>query len=129
MGRISGPILDRIELIVNVDPPREGDLFKKSSKSSQVLKSEMEQARNYLKQNPEYFSLTQLQERLDGTPWLQAIFKSAYSKGFLSLRRIGAVLKTALSLALLENKELAEDHVFGALQFTRIRWQEDGKHW
>ncbi len=125
MGRISGPVLDRIELIVGVDPPKEGDLFKKSSRSSATLRSEILEAKEKLNRTPDLFKVERLQVLLDESLWMQKIFKHAYSQGFLSLRRVTAVLKTALALSLLEAKPLGEEQLFSALQFTRIRWKTD----
>ncbi|MBN8215347.1 MAG: YifB family Mg chelatase-like AAA ATPase [Spirochaetes bacterium] len=127
MARISGPLLDRIDLILYVHSPKESEVFRTGQKSSTTLKEEMRLPADWLAQNPDHLNPDRLRRHLEGSPQLQAILRDAYTRGLVSLRRVGSVLRAAATLALLdgnlgESKDPREEHLYAALQFCRPKW-------
>lgn len=121
--RISGPILDRIDLIIRVEAPKEGEIFGRGFKTTAELLSEMEGPRAVLEKSPGSFSPENLEKLLDETPWAQKILKAAYVRGMISLRRVRSILKTAKLLALFQEMGLREEHLYEALQLCRFKWE------
>lgn len=125
-GRISGPLLDRIDLILQIQEPKGLEVFGQKGQSSAALRAQMQQARSILSQNPEIFNPHRLRANLEGKPLHQSILRDAYQKGLLSLRRSASALKTATALALLSPHEEGhgsptEEHLMAAINFCRNR--------
>jgi magnesium chelatase family protein len=131
MARISGPLLDRIDLILYVHSPKESEVFRCGQKSSRALKEELSGPRAWLKENPGQLDPEALRRHLENSPALQNILRDAYTRGLISLRRVGSVLRAAATLALFdgnlgEAKAPREEHLFAALQFCRPKWSPGG---
>jgi magnesium chelatase family protein len=119
--RMSGPILDRIDLILYINRPDKNMLFKDSTMTSTQMFSQMEEPLDFLENTPNFLS----DQRLMNIPvkynWVQSILKNAYAKGFVSLRRIKSIIKTAQVLALFDHKILKEDHIYQAINFCKYK--------
>ena len=122
-NRISGPILDRIELILYINPVKEKHLFRKGEKSSAAMRTEIKPALDFLHNHPDYFSRSHITKLIDRCDFIKKIMKHAYRKGFISLRRLNIIVKTALALSLLEGKQLQEEHIFDAIDLCRFKWE------
>lgn len=127
LGRISGPLLDRIDLILQVQPPHQGEVFQGRGESSESIRQRMSRARRILSERPHLLSSDYLRTVLDGKASLQSILKDSYQKGLLSLRRSASALRTAMAMELLSPDEdttpggLHPESLLAAISYCRNR--------
>ncbi|MFC1504415.1 YifB family Mg chelatase-like AAA ATPase [Spirochaetota bacterium] len=121
-SRLSGPILDRIELILYISPPDDNIIFTDRNKSSEQMKKEMKGPLSFLKANSYYLSNRNIHKIMNSNQGIKRIIKDAYTKGFISLRRVKAIMKAALALALFDNKAVGEEQVYEAIQYCKFKW-------
>lgn len=130
MGQISGPLLDRIDLHIEVKPIE----YKKISsseniESSKIIKERVEKAR---KIQLERYKGLDIYSNSELTPNLidefckldnesKEIMKKAFERLNLSGRAYGKILKVARSIADLdESKEIKSTHVAEAIQYRSL---------
>ncbi|WP_026893864.1 YifB family Mg chelatase-like AAA ATPase [Clostridiisalibacter paucivorans] len=135
LGKISGPLLDRLDIIVEVSPVKYGDLEKRKAKeSSKDIRKRVNVARN--KQLERYkdvniFSNGQLKGNginiyCDLNNESKKMMKTAYKKLGLSARAYNKILKVARTIADLNNSEsINTSHVAEAIQYRSL----DRKYW
>lgn len=133
-GKISGPLLDRIDLHVEVPPvDRERLMERRGGETSaqmreKVLKARKIQERRFAgRTTPVNAAMTarDIEEfcRIDEQG--EALLKSAISEYGLSARAYGRILKVARTIADLAGEEdLALDHILEAVQYRRADYGE-----
>lgn len=135
MGKISGPLLDRIDIQIEVSPVKYEKLGNdEMSESSEIIKERVNNARKiqierYKKEN--IYSNSSLTPKLiskyckldsDGKQILQA----AFERMGLSARAYGRILKVARTIADLDNCEnIQKTHIAEAIQYRSL----DKKYW
>lgn len=135
MGKISGPLLDRIDIQIEVTPVKYQKLeSEEKSESSMEIRKRVNKARRIqIERYKEYgiYSNSELTPSLmdqyckldDKT---KKILKEAFEKLNLSARAHGRILKVARTIADLEEKETIElSHVAEAIQYRNL----DRKYW
>jgi magnesium chelatase family protein len=127
--RISGPLMDRIDLIIQVDKVKTEDLVTKQTaqeESSQSIRSRVEQAReNQYQRLSEYgiytnseMNVRQIQEICQLDTQSEQLLKQAIQKMNLSARAYNRILKIARTIADLEGqKDISTNHIAEALQY------------
>ena len=130
MGRISGPLLDRIDIQVEVSPVKYEKLQNEEKpESSEMIKQRVDKARK--KQLERYkglniYSNSQLTPKLiDKYCKINKKSKEILSKAFerlgFSARAYGRILKVARTIADLEGKEnIEETHILEAIQYRNL---------
>lgn len=135
MGKISGPLLDRIDIQIEVTPVKYQKLDSNETvESSQKIKDRVNQARAIQQKRYERDSIhsnAQLTQKLiekycklnkEG----RQILELAFQKLGLSARAHGRILKVARTIADLEEKENIETkHIAEAIQYRSL----DKKYW
>ena len=124
--RISGPLLDRIDMVIPVARVAETDLLKPSgTPESPRLRALAEQARqkqyarNNRKTNAE-LSSKNIAERCQLTPEAITFLNDAAKKLSLSARSYFKVIKVARTIADLDdNQSVSTTHIAEALQYRR----------
>ena len=135
MGKISGPLLDRIDICTEVSPVEYKKLERvEEVESSETIKKRVDNARKI--QNDRYkenkiFSNAELTPKLiEKYCKLNSRSKEILEKAFnslnLSARAYGRILKVARTIADLdESKNINENHIAEAIQYRSI----DKKYW
>jgi magnesium chelatase family protein len=126
--KISGPILDRIDLILTVPrlnktdlfhTPSDNDAYASTSIKARVLKARETQT---CRQNTTNGNLTagDIQTVCPITPDIQEVLASAIDKGLLSGRSYTKVVKVARTIADLEHSDAIKlGHVMEAIQYRK----------
>ena len=135
LSRISGPLLDRIDLHIEVPPVRYKELTDEScAEKSEVIKKRVEAARNIQLERFKHdgiFSNSQMNHRLTrkccrlNEP-SQALIKQAIIEMGFSARCYDKILKLSRTIADLDTKDTIEStHVSEAIQLRSL----DRSHW
>lgn len=135
MGKISGPLLDRIDIQIEVTPVKYQKLEEeKTAESSENIKKRVNMAR---KIQQERYKENAIYSNAELTPKLvnkyckldkesKKILQSAFERLGLSARAHGRILKVARTIADLEEKENIEsNHIAEAIQYRSL----DKKYW
>ena len=135
LHKISGPLLDRIDLHIEVAPVKYEDLEQKScGESSEKIKERVNRARKIQQQrykDASIFANAQLNESLmekycktdDKT---NTLLKNAFDKLGLSARAYSRILKVSRTIADLDGSEnIQKNHVAEAIQYRNL----DRKFW
>jgi len=135
IGKISGPLLDRIDINASASSVKYSDLESlEKPECSSIIKERVNNARKkQLNRYKEYgiFSNSELTPnlikkfcRLDSSA--ENILKNAYEKMGLSARGYGRVLKVARTIADLDNSDIIlSKHIAEAIQYRKL----DKKYW
>lgn len=135
MGKISGPLLDRIDIQIEVAPVKYEKLEEENEpESSSQIKQRVNEAR---KMQVERYQEEKIYSNSELTPKLitkyckleansKIILKDAFEKLGLSARAYGRILKVARTIADLEKSEqIQKKHVAEAIQYRSL----DKKYW
>ncbi len=135
MGKISGPLLDRIDIHIEVQPVKYEKLDSvKKEETSEEIKKRVNIARNIQK---ERYKQERVFSNADLTPRLvekyckledssKKLLKKAFETLGLSARAHGRILKVARTIADLENSEqIKKEHIAEAIQYRSL----DRKYW
>ena len=135
MGRISGPLLDRIDIQVEVTPVKYAKLQNDEQvETSEQIKKRVDRARKIQLErykDVDIYSNSQLTPKLmDKYCKLDDMSKKILQKAFenlgLSARAHGRILKVARTIADLDGKENIEvAHISEAIQYRNL----DKKYW
>lgn len=135
IGKISGPLLDRIDINIGVNAVKYTKLQSNSKEeTSEQIRKRVNQARNIqLKRYQEYgiYSNSELTPKLIEKFCVleepaKIILKNAFEKMGLSARAYSRVLKVARTIADLDQKQIIEaKHVAEAIQYRNL----DKKYW
>lgn len=130
MGKISGPLLDRIDIHIEVAPVKYSKLQSENNEeSSEIIKQRVNSARQIQRQRyKEYglFSNAELTPKLiekyckfDNSG--QKILQNAFEKLGLSARAYGRILKVARTIADLDNSEkIKTNHIAEAIKYRSL---------
>ncbi len=129
-SRISGPLLDRIDLTVNLNPVQYGDWNKPSEgDSSAQIRARVMAARQIQQKRFKdtgttanaFMTQKQIKEFCPLPPGADAVLEAAMRKFGLSARSLDKVLKTARTIADLEGKAQIENaHLIEVLQYRPL---------
>ena len=135
MGKISGPLLDRIDIHIEVQPVKYEKLDSiGKEETSNEIKKRVNMARSIQK---ERYKKDRIFSNADLTPKLvekyckleetsKKILKNAFETLGLSARAHGRILKVARTIADLENSEqIKKEHIAEAIQYRSL----DRKYW
>lgn len=135
LSRVSGPLLDRLDLHIDVPPVDFDDLSSKQvSEASIEIKKRVNSARKIQKQRFNGLNInsnsqippSKLQEFCQMTDSARNLLKLAFEKMGLSARAYDRILKVARSIADLENSEIiSNSHIAEAVQYRTL----DRKYW
>lgn len=124
-GKISGPLLDRIDLHIEVAALKEDELTKAANaESSEVIRSRVEKARDIQlqRQGKANFALgtAEIEKYCQPDEGGSALIKTAISRLNLSARAYHRILKVARSIAdLAGNAHIKSAHIAEAVQYRR----------
>ena len=129
-ARLSGPLLDRIDLTVNLNPVKYTDWNQKSEgETSAQIRARVLQARQVQQQRFAGSSTTanafmtnrEIKEFCPLPPGADTILETAMRKFGLSARSLDKILKTARTIADLEGKENIETkHLVEVMQYRPL---------
>lgn len=135
MGKISGPLLDRIDIHIEVQPVKYEKLDStRKEENSEEIRKRVNRARNIQK---ERYKQEGIFSNADLTPRLvekyckleetsKKLLKNAFETLGLSARAHGRILKVARTIADLEGSEQIEkEHIAEAIQYRSL----DRKYW
>ena len=135
MGKISGPLLDRIDIQIEVTPVKYQKLDNTEKiESSEEIKSRVNKARKIQHEryiNDNIYSNSQLTPKLiekycNLDKQGKKILELAFEKMGLSARAYGRILKVARTIADLDGKEsIQTTHIAEAIQYRSL----DKKYW
>ena len=135
IGRISGPLLDRIDIQVEVTPVKYKNLeYEEKAESSEKIKIRVNKARKIQQKrylNEKIYSNSQLTPKLIEKYCVlnneeKKLLEMAFNNLGLSARAYGKILKVARTIADLDNKENKEiNHLAEAIQYRSL----DKKYW
>ena len=135
IGKISGPLLDRIDINVGVNSVKYSDLHtSEQTEPSEIIKQRVNKARQIQRErykNYGIFSNSELSPKLITQfctldKHAQDILKNAFEKMGLSARGYGRLLKVARTIADLDNQEIIRsEHIAEAIQYRTL----DKKYW
>jgi len=135
MGKISGPLLDRIDICTEVSPVKYKKLYSKEKiENSETIKQRVNNARKI--QNERYkeckiFSNSELTPKLIEKYCVldndcKRLLEDAFNKLSLSARAHSRILKVSRTIADLENsKDIKVKHIAEAIQYRAL----DKKYW
>ena len=129
MSKISGPLIDRIDIQVDAAPIKFADLEKTEAVDSATIRNRVEIARNI--QNKRYkedniYCNSQLTPKLIGkycklNKRSKQLMKEAFERLRLSARAYGRILKVSRTIADLDQKpDIEENHLAEALRYRSI---------
>ena len=130
IGKISGPLMDRIDIQVEVSPVKYEDLNSNDTEESSVqIKKRVEKAR---KIQIDRYKEEQIFSNAELTPKMmekycelnercKKILEKAFSKLGLSARAYGRILKVARTIADLDgSRDIKEEHLLEAIQYRSL---------
>lgn len=134
LEKISGPLLDRIDIKVQVNPVRYQDLRQNNKEEkSEIIRKRVERARDiqynrYKKigiyTNSQLFG-EQIEEFCKIDKKCETLLKKAFVNLKLSARGYSRILKVARTIADMENSEkIEENHLLEAIQYRNLSKQE-----
>lgn len=135
LNKISSPILDRIDIHIEIKPVKYEDLKDDSkSKSSKDLKKEVVLARNIQREryrdepistNSE-LNTNQMKKYIHLSEDVEKIAKIAFNKYNFSVRSFNKVIKMARTIADLDQSdEISQNHLLEAIRYRAL----DDKYW
>jgi len=135
LGRISGPMLDRLDLHIEVPPVNYEELSATSKEeTSEVIRKRVNAARKIQQDRYKGLGFTcnarltpaMLQKFCAMTPAANSLLENAFNKLGLSARSYDRLLKVARTLADLNNTSLIDaPHIAAAIKFRSL----DRKYW
>ena len=135
MGKISGPLLDRIDIQIEVSPVKYQKLEEEiPSENSETIKQRVNKARKIQQQRYKEIGIyanSQLTPKLVNKyckldKESKEILKNAFERLGLSARAHGRILKVARTIADLDGKEnIDSSHIAEAIQYRSL----DKKYW
>ena len=135
LGRISGPMLDRLDLHIEV-PPVDYESLKTTGKeeTSEEIRKRVNAARQIQNKRYEGTGITcnarllpsMLSEFCQMTEDAEALLKASFDRLGMSARAYDRILKVARTIADLNSSEIIEkEHIFSAISFRSL----DRKYW
>ena len=135
MGKISGPLLDRIDICVEVSPVKYEKLDNdEKTETSENIKKRVDKARKIQLERYKYIGIysnseltpSLIEEHCKFDEQGIKILENAFNKLKLSARAYGRILKVARTIADLgESKNIKVNHIAEAIQYRAL----DRKYW
>jgi magnesium chelatase family protein len=135
LNRISGPLLDRIDLHISIDPVKYEEInSQQKEEASEEVKKRVERVKavqlDRFKNEGILFNSQMKQRHIKRycsmTPKAEALMENAFKSMTLSTRAYGKILKVARTIADMEGAEIiVESHVAEAIQYRQL----DRKYW
>ena len=135
LGRVSGPLLDRLDLQVEVPPVKYEEMAdSRRGEPSAVIRARVEEARRVQRDRyagsgvscNAHLSPDLLRKHCVLTPDADALLRAAYDKMGLSGRSYDRLLKVSRTIADLDHsRQIGADHIAEAIQFRDL----DRKYW
>ena len=135
LGKVSGPLLDRIDIQIEVPPVRYDELVnKKPAESSQSIRKRVEAAREIQRKRFENEGITcnaqmsapMLKKYCELSDEASAYLKVGFEKLAMSGRAYDRILKVARTIADLNNSEsITKQHIAEAFRLRSL----DKKYW
>ena len=119
MSKLSGPILDRVDIVLYINRPEKIELFHDQSLSSDAMKENMKYAIDFLEENPDYLKEDNIQKIMQSSKDIKKIIQDSYNNDLISLRRVRSIAKTAITYSLLKKEKINADHVYTAIQLCK----------
>lgn len=135
LNRISGPLLDRIDMHINIDPVKYEDInSQQDEETSEEIKKRVEKVKaiqlERFKNEGILFNSQMKQRHIKKychmTSKAEALMESAFKSMTLSTRAYGKILKVARTIADMEGEDIiSESHIAEAIQYRQL----DRKYW
>lgn len=135
LGKISGPLLDRFDIHIEVAPVEYEKLSSKiKPESSQEIRERVEAARAMQKQRykdentrtNDDLSAKQIKKYINMTKDIENLMETAFKRFNLSARSYNKILKLARTIADLDmSEEIKENHVLEAIRYRSV----EEKYW
>ena len=132
INKISGPLLDRIDIHIEVNPISYTQIEnEKAKETSEQIRQRVNKARNIQKERYNIYSNSELTPKLIEkycklNSKSKKILELAFNKLKLSARAYNKILKVARTIADIENCEnIEEKHIAEAIQYRSL----DRKYW
>ena len=135
LGKVSNPLLDRIDIHIEVMPVNYSELkIDRNIETSKEIRDRVNKAREiqyYRYKEDNIFSNSELEPRnikkyCRLTPEAESIFKKAFKKYRFSARSYDKILKVSRTIADLDEKDIiSEIHILEAIRYRTL----DNKYW
>ena len=128
LSKISGPILDRIDIQVEVEPVKFDDLSSKEvlETSFEIRKIQLERYKNEKIYNNANLSARQIKKYIILDEKLEKIIEFAFKKFKFSARSFNKILKLTRTIADLDgSEEIKEEHLLEAIRYRSL----SNKYW
>lgn len=128
-SKISGPLLDRIDLQVDVAPVKFADLEDENGVDSETIKKRVEIARNFQQERYKDLEIScnsqltpgLIEKHCKTTKNARTLLKEAFKRLKLSARSYSRILKISRTIADLEKQDIIEEeHIAEALRYRNI---------
>ncbi|MBQ6846059.1 MAG: YifB family Mg chelatase-like AAA ATPase [Oscillospiraceae bacterium] len=127
MGKISGPLLDRIDIQINVESVTFEDMSRKgeAAESSETIRKRVNRAREKAVRrgvtSNAALSPRKLHELANLSPEAEALLKAAFDSMGLTGRSYDKILKVALTIAdMAESDVILPEHIAEAIQYRSL---------
>lgn len=121
-SRLSGPVIDRFDIIVYLNRPKEKHLFTKSSYDTAQMSQMLRAPRERMAANPQWSNSANISEVFEKNKNLVEIIKRSYKQGYISLRRVSSIMKLATVISIFHNEPIDENILYEAIQLGRFKW-------
>lgn len=135
LNRISGPLLDRIDLHISIEPVKYEDInSQKKEETSEEIRKRVEKVKDVQLErfkNEGIMFNSQMKQRhikkyCPMTSKAESLMESAFKSMALSTRAYGKILKVARTIADMEGVDvISESHIAEAIQYRQL----DRKYW
>lgn len=135
LNRISGPLLDRIDLHISIEPVKYEDInSQKKEETSEEIRKRVEKVKDVQLErfkNEGIMFNSQMKQRhikkyCPMTSKAESLMESAFKSMALSTRAYGKILKVARTIADMEGVDIiSENHIAEAIQYRQL----DRKYW
>ena len=131
-GRISGPLMDRIDLFISMQEMQYDDFYGQSSvigETSDQIRSRVNEARNRqwhrLKGSTQYCNGRMQQKQIEETCVLDAaaqrLFRHEFERQHFNGRTVARILRLSRTIAdMAASEEIGEEHVAEAMQYRQM---------
>lgn len=119
--KLSGPLLDRIDIKLKVEAIRSNELFGNSEERSAHIQERVEKARKIQRERqgvPNAYLETAAAKSSLTDPHAKEMLNASLEQGSISMRSYIKTIKVAQTIADLAEEQLQRPHVAEALQFT-----------
>lgn len=117
--KLSGPILDRFDIMLFINPFDKKSFTQKKILDSKTMKSNIITAMERKKSNPYLYEKKNIKEIFEEYPIFQEWILKSLERKLFSLRKVKSILKTCYSLELFYGEKLNSDILLTAIDLCR----------